>query len=128
MVNSEENMTSIKEAEIQFTIGDSRTRNGTKCGNCNGYQIRYIKLHPVTLTNKSVISVLHANISRVTRSLQKGLQVKSEGKNLILDKNLTEFHFDEKIANKSGEVFLPTAKFYKITNDATLLAPNKRNP
>ena len=51
----------------------------------------------------------------------------SEGETIIL-KNSTEIRFDKKMANKAGEGFLPTIKFYKSANDATFLASKKRKP
>ena len=52
----------------------------------------------------------------------------SEGETLIHKKNSTEINFDKKMASNGGEVFLLTNKFYKNTNNAALLFPNKYNP
>ena len=75
-----------------------------------------------------VITVLHANLSRLTCELKKGFQVTSEGETLILKKNTADIHFDKKMENKAGKKFLLTTKFYKSANDAALLAPQKRKP
>ena len=56
----------------------------------------------------------------VTRALQKGFEVTSEGDTLTLKKNSPNIRFDKKVANNGGEGFLITSKFYKIENDATL--------
>ena len=50
-----------------------------------------------------------------------------EDKALKLKKNSTEIRFDKRMANKSGEGFLLTTKFYKSVNDTAILAPEKRN-
>ena len=70
----------------------------------------------------AIISGLHTNIFRVTRALQKSYQLTSEGEILIIKKNSTEICFDEKMENKSGRGFLPTTKFYKISNNNNNLA------
>ena len=76
----------------------------------------------------STIIDVHPNIFSVTRELQKGYQVTSEGDTLILKKNPTEVRFDGKMTNKYGKGFLPTTNLYKIANEASILDPEKRNP
>ena len=49
-----------------------------------------------------------------------------EDKALKLKKNSTEIRFDKRMANKSGEGFLLTTKFYKIENYGALLDPKNR--
>ena len=78
------------------------------------------------LTKMSPIPGLHANLFRVTRALQQGFQLTSEGETLIL-KGKTEICFDKKMENKSGEVFLLNTKFYKSADNAALLVFKKRN-
>ena len=80
----------------------------------------------MTLTNTSVTTGLHANLSSVTRALQKGFQVKSEGDTLILKKNTTKIRFDNKMANKYGKGFVLTTRFYNSANNAALLDSKKR--
>ena len=43
-------------------------------------------------------------------------------------KKLIDIWFGKKMANKDGKVVLLTTKFYKSTNDADILVPDKRNP
>ena len=50
-----------------------------------------------------------------------------EGETIIRKKNSTGICFEDKIANKDGEGFLLTTKFYKSENNADLLAPKKSN-
>ena len=52
--------------------------------------------------------------------------MKSEGETLILKKNPTMIHFDEKMANNSGKGFILTTKFCKSANDVALLNPEKQ--
>ena len=52
----------------------------------------------------------------------------TEGTTLILKKNSTKIRFDAKMANKYGEGFILTTKFYKRINDAVILAPDKQKP
>ena len=52
----------------------------------------------------------------------------AEGETLILKKIFSRDSFDKKMANKAGEWFLLTTKFYKNTNYTDILAPKKRNP
>ena len=70
MVNSEENMTNLKDAETQVTVGYSRNITGIKCGDWNGYQRRDGTLHHMTLSNMIIIPGLHANIFSMTRALK----------------------------------------------------------
>ena len=128
MVNSEDNMTNLKDIKTKVTVGDHKTLTVKKRGDWHGCQKRNRKLHHLTLTNTAVIPGLHANLFSVTRALQKGFQLTSDGKTLILKKNSTKIRFDEKMANTAGEGFLFTTKFYKSANDAADLAPEKRNP
>ena len=76
-------MINLKGAKTRVTVGDSRTLTRTKQGIQKGYQRREGKIHNVTLSNMDVISGLYGNIFSVTRALQKGFQVTSEGENLI---------------------------------------------
>ena len=87
MVNLEENMTNLSDAKTQVTVGDSRTLTRTKCVNWHSYHKHDRKLYHVMLSNKYVILGLQENLFRVTRGLQKGFQVTSEGDTLILKKN-----------------------------------------
>ena len=48
-------MTNLKEAETWFTIRDSRTINGTKCGDWHGNKRRDRKVRHMTLSNTSMI-------------------------------------------------------------------------
>ena len=65
MVNSEGNMTNLKDIETRFTIGDSRTLT-KKRDDCYGYHIHDGKLHSMKLSHTYVIPGLHANIFSVT--------------------------------------------------------------
>ena len=105
-------MTNLKNDEIQVTIGDSRNLTGKNRGNWNVYERHARKLHCVTLSNTSVIASLNTNLSRVTLELQTCFQAAPEGETLILKKNSTKIHFDKKMANSGGELFLLTTKFY----------------
>ena len=80
MVNLEENMTNLKDSETRFTVGDSRTLTGKKCGDWHGYQRRDGKLHRVMLSNTYVIPGLYENNFRAMQALQNVFQVTSEGK------------------------------------------------
>ena len=103
MVNSEENMTNLKDTKTRVTVGDSRKFTRKKRGDWHGWKKRDLKPHRVTLKNTAVITGLHANTPSVTRSLQKGFQVTSEGETLIIKKNSTEISFDEKMVDKYGK-------------------------
>ena len=72
MVNSEENMTNLRDAETRVTIGDTRTLTGKKRGNWYIYQRRGIKLHCVTLFNTELFPGLHAYLFNLSRLLKKG--------------------------------------------------------
>ena len=72
-----------------------------------------------------VIPGLDANLFSVTPVLQKVLQVTSEGESLILLKP-TVIGFDKKMANKAGEGFKLTTKFYNISNNSAILTPKKQ--
>ena len=89
MVNLKGNMKNLKDTEIRVTIGDSRTLAITKHGDWHGYQILDRNLHRMTLTNTDAIPGIHTNVFSVTRLLQKGFQVKSEGETLLLNKHST---------------------------------------
>ena len=105
MVNSEENMMNLKDSEIRVNIGGSRTLTRTNRGNWHGCQKCDRKLHCVTLTNAALIPGLHANIFNVMQALQKGFQVTSEGKTLILKNNSTEIRFYDKMAKNPAKDF-----------------------
>ena len=126
MVKSEENMTNLKDAKTRVTVGYIRTLTGTKCDNCNIWKKRDGKIHRVTLTNTAVISGLHAYIFSVTRSLEKGFQVTSEGEIPILKKKSTKICFDEKMMNKASKGFLLTTNFFNNTNGSAIVEPKKR--
>ena len=64
----------------------------------------------------------------MTQSIQKGLQVTSEGETLILKKYSTKICFDKKMVNKVREGFLFTTKFYNFAIHGSLLYLKKRNP
>ena len=59
---------------------------------------------------------------------QKGVQVISEGDNLILRVNYTNICFDKRVENNSGKEFLFPTKFYKSENYADILSPKTQNP
>ena len=126
MVNSEENMMNLKDVEPKFTVGYIRTLTRNKCGNWHSYRRRDEKLHHTMLSNMDVILGLQENLLRMTRELQNGFQVMSEGETLIRNKNSTKICFDKKMANNSGEVFLLTIKFYNREKNAAILPPQKR--
>ena len=71
MVNSEDNMTNLKETKTKFTVGYRKTITGTKHGDWHGWQKHNGKLHHVILTNMAVILGLYANLFRIIRALQK---------------------------------------------------------
>ena len=96
-LNSEENMMNLKDPKTRVTAGDSRTLTGTKHGDWHFYHRCDGKIHHLTLSNTAAIPGLHTNLFSVTRSLQKGFQVKSEGKTLILNKISTDICFDKKM-------------------------------
>ena len=85
MVNSEENITNLKDAKTRVTVGDSRTLTGGKGGNWHGYQRHAGKIHCVMLSNADIVSGLHVNLFRVMQILQKGFHIMSESKALILN-------------------------------------------
>ena len=64
----------------------------------------------------------------MTRAVQKGFQVMSEGETLILSKISIKIRFDDKMAKKAVGGFLLATKSYKSENNATLLTPDKCNP
>ena len=128
MVNLEENMTNLKDTETKVTVGDRKTLTRTKYGDWHVWHKCDRKLQYQKLTNRAVIPCLHTKIFSVTQALLKGSKPRSEGEALILKRNSTKIRFDEKIANKSGEGFLLTTKFYKSANNTALLAPEKHNP
>ena len=92
MVNSEENMTNLKDAKTRVTIGNSRIIIRKECGDWHGYQ-RLGKLHHLTLSNMDAIPSLHSNIFSVTQALQKNSQVMSEGDTLILKEKINRDSF-----------------------------------
>ena len=64
MVNSEENITNLKNAETRVTVGDRKTLTEKK--HCDwhgwhGWQKHNEKIHHVTLINTDVIPGLHGN-------------------------------------------------------------------
>ena len=71
MVNLEENMTNLKDAETIVTVGDRKTLTVTKCGDWLGWQKRDKKLHYFMLTNRSIIPCIHTNLFSVTRAPKK---------------------------------------------------------
>ena len=75
----------------------------------------------MTLSNNSLTPGLHANLFQTEQALQEGFQITQEGEKLILKKNSIEIIFGKKMANKAGEGFILTAKFYKSTNYAAIL-------
>ena len=52
----------------------------------------------------------------------------SEGDSLILRKNTTKIHFNDKMTNNGGKEFLLATKFYKSSNDDSILAPDNWKP
>ena len=76
-VNSENNMTNLKDTETKVTTGEHKTLTGTKRGDWHGWQKRNGKLNNLTLTNMSILPGLHRNLFSVTQSLQKGFQLMS---------------------------------------------------
>ena len=65
------------------------------------------------LSYKYAISVLHENLFRVIQELKKGFQVTPLGEALILNKNSTKIHSNDKMANNSVKGFILTTKIYK---------------
>ena len=126
MVNSEENMTKLKDAEMRVTVRNSKTLTKQKRGDWHRYQRRDGKVHHVTLTNTSGIPGLHVNLFTMARALQESFQLTPEGETLILKKNSTKIRFDEKMANKSKKGFMITTKFYKSENDAAIFSTKKQ--
>ena len=84
MVNSEDNMTNLNNAETGVTIGDSRTFTGKNV--VIGTSIINVTENSIilTLSDTAVIPGLHSNLFSVTRALKKGFQVISLGEALIL--------------------------------------------
>ena len=66
MVNSEDNMTNLKDSETKVTVGDRKNLTGTKPRDWNSWQEHNGKLHRATLKNTAEIPGLHANLFRVT--------------------------------------------------------------
>ena len=81
----------------------------------------------MTLPDISVIIGPQKNIFSVRRAPQKGFQVTSEEKALILEKISTGTCFYEKMVNHSGKGCILNTKLYTSANDDALLAPEKRN-
>ena len=63
-------MMNLKDAETRVTIGDSRTLNGTKRGDCHGYQKRDGKIHCKTLSDAAIITGLDENILSMAQTIQ----------------------------------------------------------
>ena len=82
----------------------------------------------MTISDTAVIPGLHSTLFSVTRALQKGIKVTSEGESLILKKNPTDICVDKKMEKHGGKGFLLAIKFNRNTNNAALLVPEKRNP
>ena len=122
MVNSEENMTYLKDAETWVTSGDNININGIKRVDWHGYQRCDRKLPCVALSNTALIPGLHPNLFSMTLAIQKVFQVMSEGD------TLPPILLKEKIENNSGKGFLLTIKFYKRADDSAILCPNKQKP
>ena len=97
-----------------------------KHSNWHEYQRRDRKIHRVTLSDMALIIGLHATLFIVTRALQKGFQLMSEVDALIPNKNSSKIIFDKKMANKARKGILLITKFYKSTNNAAVLYPQKR--
>ena len=49
MVNSEDNMTNLKDTKTKVAVGDRKNITGTKRGDSHGWQKRNRKLHHVML-------------------------------------------------------------------------------
>ena len=49
MVNSEDNMTNLKNTKTRVAVGDRKNITGTKRGDSHGWQKRNRKLHQVML-------------------------------------------------------------------------------
>ena len=77
IVNTEEKLTNLHDAETRVTVGDSRTLNRTKHCNLHGYQKRDGKLDYMMLYDTDVILVLLTNIFGVKGELQKVYQMMS---------------------------------------------------
>ena len=95
-----------------------------------GMDIRNVTENSIklTLSDMSVIPGLHANIFSMAWALQKGFQVTSECKYVILNKNSTEIRFDEKMANNGGNGFILSTNLYNIPKNVALLVPDKQKP
>ena len=85
-LTNEEIFTNIKDQERKVAVGDSVTLSRTKCGNWHGFQKPDKKVHCMTFSDKAVIIGPQENLFRNLKVLQKGFQVKSEGKVPILKK------------------------------------------
>ena len=103
MLNPEENMTNLKDAKAQVTVGDIRTPTRTKRGNWHICQKRDRKLNYTMLTNTAVMQGLHTNLFRVMRALKKVFQVTSDGKTLKLRINSTDIRFEQKWRTKPAK-------------------------
>ena len=57
------------------------------------------------------------------QALKNGFWVMSEGETLILKKNLTEIHFDDKMMSNSGKWSQLTNNFYKSLNNDLYFGP-----
>ena len=75
MVNSEENMTNLEDANTRVTAGDSRTFYGGKRGDWNSYQRYEEILHHVVLSNMVLLTGLYTILFRATQGLQEGFQM-----------------------------------------------------
>ena len=120
-------MMNLKGAKTRFIVGESRKLTRTKfCdwhdyqkgdenpphdvikyGHYNRHTRKYIQVDAIT-----IISFLINVIKWIPNTQENSINI----------------CFDKKMANKSREVFLLTTKFYKITNNTALLAPEKWNP
>ena len=85
MVNTEEIITNLHNAETRVTVGYSRNLNG-KTGNWRGYQKRDKKLHHVMLFDTDIMTGLHTSLFIVTLELHKVFQATTEVEALILKK------------------------------------------
>ena len=79
------------------------------------------------LTDIDIILGMNLNLFSVMEDLKKSFQVTSEEKSLILKINTTKIHFDKRMANTRGNVFLFTLKIYKKPNNNSILGSKKMN-
>ena len=86
ILNSEENMSNLKDSKTLVTVGYSRKITGAKCGNWHIWHRLDIILQRATLTNMAVIPGPHTNIFSVTRAQKNIFSVTSEGETQILKK------------------------------------------